>query len=292
MAKVQRGAIELSVSEAGDPAGPPVLLVHGYPDTHDVWSEVIPRLVAAGLRVITYDVRGAGASTRPAGDDAYTLDELADDAAAVIDAVSPGRPVHVVGHDWGSIQSWELVTTARATGRVASFTSISGPCLDHIGHWLPGAGLRARASQAPRSLYVAGFHLPRVTAFVWRRLAPRWPAVRSLFERADAGPAQPTLLADALAGTALYRANVRPRLRAPRQRPATVPVQLVVPLRDRFVSRAMAVEATRPWAPSLRIRELDAGHWCVRTTPEPIARSIADHVREQGGARPRDMLAV
>jgi len=52
--------------------------------------------------VIAYDVRGAGASSRPRDDRAYDLTVLADDMTAVIDAVSPGRPVHVVGHDWGA----------------------------------------------------------------------------------------------------------------------------------------------------------------------------------------------
>src|SRR5205085_969867 len=66
-------------------------------------------------------------------------DLLVRDMAAVIDAVSPDEKVHLVGHDWGSIQAWEAVTTMPE--RFASFTSISGPGLDH-------AGLRMRAGPA------------------------------------------------------------------------------------------------------------------------------------------------
>ena len=82
---VRRGEVELAVEVHGPVAAPVVLLVHGYPDTRAVWSEIVPRLEGAH-RVIMYDVRGAGASTRPGDEAAYDLRELADDAAAVIDA--------------------------------------------------------------------------------------------------------------------------------------------------------------------------------------------------------------
>ena len=104
---VRRGEVELAVEVHGPVAAPVVLLVHGYPDTRAVWSEIVPRLEGAH-RVIMYDVRGAGASTRPGDEAAYDLRELADDAAAVIDACADGRAVHVVGHDWGAIQSWQI----------------------------------------------------------------------------------------------------------------------------------------------------------------------------------------
>ena len=57
----------------------------------------------------------------------FTLEKLTDDFLAVADAVSPDRPVHLVGHDWGSVQAWEFVTVPRTEGRIASFTSMSGP---------------------------------------------------------------------------------------------------------------------------------------------------------------------
>jgi predicted metal-dependent hydrolase/pimeloyl-ACP methyl ester carboxylesterase len=276
-----------------------VLLLHGYPDCHDVWSEVWPRLALAH-RVIAYDVRGAGASTRPAGDAGYDLQELADDAAAVIDAMSPGRPVHVVGHDWGAIQAWELVTTARADGRVASFTSISGPCLDHVGHWLrrpvgsrPIRRARGLVGQGLRSWYVAALQVPGAAAWVWPRLGPRWSRLRSLADGADAGPAATSVVDDGVAGAALYRRNVGVKLRGPREDAhARVPVQVIVPTRDRYVSPGLAVGAARPWVRDLTVRDIDAGHWAPRTHPEPIARAIAEHVSRAAGRRPRGVAAA
>ncbi|MFC7612955.1 alpha/beta fold hydrolase [Actinokineospora soli] len=63
---VRSGDVELAVFEQGDPAAPTVLLVHGYPDTHRMWDGVAARL-AEDYHVVRYDVRGAGASSAPAG---------------------------------------------------------------------------------------------------------------------------------------------------------------------------------------------------------------------------------
>lgn len=132
---VHSAGVDLAVFEQGDPAAPTVLLVHGYPDTHRVWDDVAEDL-AADHHVVRYDVRGAGESSVPAGRAEYRLELLAADLFAVADAVSPDRPVHVVAHDWGSLQSWEAVTEPGAERRLASYTTMSGPCLDHMGHWI------------------------------------------------------------------------------------------------------------------------------------------------------------
>ena len=154
---VRTGGVELCVAELGDDRQPTVVLVHGYPDTKEVWSEVAARL-ADRFHVVLYDVRGHGRSTAPRPlRGGFTLEKLTDDFLAVADAVSPDRPVHLVGHDWGSVQSWEFVTVARTEGRIASFTSMSGPSLDHFGHWIkqrtsrgpPRAGSASSSARAP-----------------------------------------------------------------------------------------------------------------------------------------------
>src|SRR5690625_3001129 len=94
----------LAVYEQGTGATT-VVCVHGYPDDHTVWDGVAAEL-ARWYRVVTYDVRGAGSSDVPRTRDAYRLDRLEEDLTAVMDAVSPGEPVHLLAHDWGSIQAW------------------------------------------------------------------------------------------------------------------------------------------------------------------------------------------
>jgi pimeloyl-ACP methyl ester carboxylesterase len=82
---------------------------------------------------------------------------------------------------------------------------------------------------------------------------------------------------------ALYRANFRDRLRRRRPvRSTTVPVQIVLPTRDRFVP-AWLFEGIEEIAPNLRRVELDARHRVVRSDPAEIARLIADHAASVAG---------
>jgi pimeloyl-ACP methyl ester carboxylesterase len=276
--------VPLAVYAEGDPAAPTVLLVHGFPDTHTVWDDVAAAL-AADHHVVRYDVRGAGASGRPGRVADYRLEHLADDLFAVADAVSPGRPVHVVAHDWGSVQSWEAVTRPGAATRVASFTSISGPCLDHVGHWNrrrtrhpSPRHLTQLVNQLTHSWYIAAFHVPVLAPAVWRYgLARRWGAVLSRIEgvRPRPGHPQPTLAEDAVHGILLYRANMLTRMRRPRERTARVPVQLVTLTRDNYVRPALNEDLER-WVPALRRRSLDTGHWAALLVQGP---ALADLVR-------------
>ncbi|GAA4795607.1 SDR family oxidoreductase [Streptomyces ziwulingensis] len=285
--RVRAGEVELCVAELGDPERPTVVLVHGYPDSKEVWSEVAGHL-AGRFHVVAYDVRGHGRSTAPRPlRGGFTLEKLMDDFLAVVDAVSPGRPVHLVGHDWGSVQSWEFVTSARAQGRIASFTSMSGPSLDHFGHWIARRLKRPtprRAGQllgqGVKSWYVYALHTPVLPELAWRGpLGKRWPAILRRLEKVPAGD-YPTasLPSDAARGAWLYRDNIRPRLRHPRpDAHAHVPVQLVTPLGDAYLSERL-YDDLEQWAPRLTRRTLPAGHWVPRTRPDLLATWITEFV--------------
>ncbi|MGW6598343.1 SDR family oxidoreductase [Streptomyces sp. NPDC055036] len=291
---VHTGGIELCVAELGDPARPTVLLVHGYPDSKEVWSEVAGRL-ADRFHVVLYDVRGHGRSTAPVPlRGGFTLEKLTDDFLAVADAVSPDRPVHLVGHDWGSVQCWEFATVARTEGRIASFTSMSGPSLDHLGHWIKQRAARPtprRAGQllgqGAKSWYVYLLHTPVLPELAWRGpLGKRWPRILQRVEGIPGGT-YPTssLPQDAAHGAWLYRDNVRARLRRPRTDAyAHVPVQLITPTGDAFLS-ARIYDDLEQWAPRLVRRTLPAKHWVPRTRPDQLASWIGDFVaaHEDGG---------
>ncbi len=284
--RVRTGGVELCVAELGDPDRPAVVLVHGYPDSKEVWSKVAARL-AGRFHVVLYDVRGHGRSTAPEPlRGGFTLERLTDDFLAVADAVAPGRPVHLVGHDWGSVQGWEFATAGRTRGRVASFTSVSGPSLDHLGHWIGervGRPTPRRAAQVlgqcARSWYVCLLHVPALP-----ELVGRLPGVPRRTGRASAeGYPTGSLPSDAAHGAWLYRDNVRPRTRRPRPDAyAHVPVQLVVPTGDVFLSERLYDDLDR-WAPRLVRRTLRAGHWVPRTHPDRLAAWIAEFVAEHEG---------
>jgi pimeloyl-ACP methyl ester carboxylesterase len=282
--RIPGSGLELFLTERGDPERPTVVLLHGFPDTSAVWNPVAEDL-AHDFHVVTYDVRGAGRSDVPAHRSDYALPLLVNDTEAVIDAVSPERPVHLVAHDWGSIQGWEAVTTERLAGRFASYTSISGPPIDHAGLWARRHRTRRPADllkalrQAVHSWYIVYFHLPYLPELMTRsaRAQGLWAKALHRMEGApsDAGWPAPTFSADFAHGVELYRANIRARLSHPTLGHATCPVQLIIPMKDRYVTPAL-LDGLQDWAPLMWRREVPAGHWVVRTH----AADVSQWVRE------------
>lgn len=287
---VERDSLRLHVRGWGmdDARHKPVLiLVHGFPDNSLVW-EPLAALLQEDYRIFAYDVRGAGLSDAPLETAAYRLTELVGDLSAVIDAVSPGSAVHLAGHDWGSIQGWEAVTSPRLHGRIASFTSISGPSLDHAAFWIR-EGLRKAGSpehtrkvlaQLLHSWYIASFHLPLIPRLTWRLAFDKWPqGIRRRFRQLGAEDF-PTQSRDGCHGIHLYRANFIDKLLHPTGRWTDVPVQLIVPRDDRFVTPGLFDDLSG-WAPRLWRRDVAAGHWVQRSHPELIAgylREFTDYL--------------
>ncbi|WP_280350024.1 SDR family oxidoreductase [Nocardia abscessus] len=292
---VRSGEFDLAVYEYGDPAAETVVLVHGWPDTHHLWDAVVP-LLARRFHVVAYDTRGHGRSTRTRRTEDFRLDRLAADFYAVADAVSPDRPVHVLAHDWGSVQVWEAVCEPRATTRVASFTSVSGPNLDHIAKWI-----RNRlARPTPRNIWQPFTQLlsSAYTFFFMTPVLPRaafgligterfWRRVVSIMNETAPSNVRlgPSFRADVVDGLLIYRANIVQRMLAPRERHTAVPVQLIVAGRDVAV-RPAGFDDEHRWTERLWRRDVPAGHWMPFSHPELLATATTELIDTLGGAAP------
>ena len=291
---VPNGDVEIAVFTSGDPAAQVLICVHGWPDTHHVWDEVVP-LLAQRFHVVTYDTRGHGRSSDPGSVRGFRLSEFAADFRAVADAVSPDRPVHALGHDWGSIQLWEVVCEPGAEQRIASFTSISGPALDHAAHWVrsrlarptPGS-LAGPLRQAAGSAYMLFFRTPGVSDAFFRAAAHprRWTRFLGGFDRVPPERVHlgDTFSRDVVSGLRIYRANPVP-LTSPRERYTDVPVQLIVNERDRAVRAALFSDTSR-WVARLWRRDIPAGHWSPFSHPRPIAAAVVELADHLDGAAP------
>jgi pimeloyl-ACP methyl ester carboxylesterase len=284
--------VRLAVHTDGDPSNPTIVAIHGYPDDHTVWDGVVADL-AEDFHVVRYDVRGAGASDRPRGRRAYRIAQLASDLQTVLDAVVPDQPVHVLAHDWGSIQTWETITDPAWRDRLLSYTSISGPSLDMVGVWLRRAADNPRAvvRQLLDSYYVALFQLP-VVPELGIRLGIVAAVVRhSSTHGLPAGSAaEPPSPADARHGLGLYRANFLPRLTRPRPRRTAVPVQLLTPRGDLHVDAEMQQQVAAPWCDDLRVHELEGNHWVVRHDATAVAGLTRSFVSEIMGLADRPLF--
>ena len=282
--RVASGSVSLHVATYGNSRKTPIVLVHGYPDNHLVWQPVAERL-AQNYFVIAYDVRGAGQSDVPARVQDYRLAILAQDLAAIVDAVIPERRFHLAAHDWGSIQTWESVTTERLKSRIASFTSISGPSLDHASYWIRerafNGSLAAKIKvmkQLMSSWYIGFFQLPVLPKAAWRAGADKWwPVYLEKREGVREYAQNPTQSADGMNGVQLYRANFIDKLMNPAPRHAACPVQLLVPINDNYVGTQLFEDLSR-WVPNLYRRDLAAGHWVVLSQPDVISGYIDEFV--------------
>ncbi|AZG47575.1 SDR family oxidoreductase [Gordonia insulae] len=302
---VSNNGVNLAVFEVGDSAHgaderprPTVLLIHGWPDTHHLWTHVAP-ILAADFHVVAYDCRGFGESDRPDGDDPYRLSELADDVFAVAEAVSPDQPVHIVAHDWGSVQAWEAVTRPGADHRIASFVSVSGPNLDQLGDWARDnlsrptpRNLGNALSQAASSAYTVFFQMPLLPKLFFG--AAGSPAVwRAFLHRVEGTPREnvvvgDTLREDMISGLRLYRANIRTKLRDPHTSPTFVPVLEVVNERD-IALRPAIFDGTHRHTQRLWRRSTATGHWLPYTNPAYLAQTAHDFISAHAPRTPADV---
>lgn len=270
--------LKLSALVEGRKTGPTLVLIHGYPDNLHIWDNIVERLKSR-YRIIRYDVRGAGLSGAPARTAGYRLTQLCADFRRVIDRLSPDAPVHLIGHDWGSIAGWQFATEPALQGRIASFTSISGPCLDHVGHALRQRRLDVGAlKDVAASWYIGALHLPALAPLAWKLgLARLWPRLLARIERLPRVPRHASQLRDGVNAIGLYRANVISHMLRPALRHAIAPVQLVVASRDPFVKPYM-LEGLARWAAQLTRVTIDAAHWSPLTHADELAKCIAVHV--------------
>ena len=148
--------INLNVAHAG--SGPPVLLLHGFPDRWQLWRNQIPALLDAGYHVIAPDLRGFGASDRPDDVADYAMPILIGDVTGLLDALGIERAA-VVGHDWGAGLAWSLAMAR--PDRVSQLAAVS------VGHG--GTGAAAGLRQREMSWYMLWFLFPGVAEQVLPR---------------------------------------------------------------------------------------------------------------------------
>jgi len=277
--------VRLAVQEHGDRANPTLVAVHGYPDNHTVWDGLVP-LLSDRFHVVTYDVRGAGGSDRPAARSAYRIEQLVQDLGAVLDAVSPDAPVHLLAHDWGSIQAWDALTEERFAHRVASFTSISGPSLDHAGVWMRGVLDHPRGvlKQLLSSYYIVLYQLPLLPELLARAgLVDRMVARSSSIGRSERVRAAAAPTPESISGIQQYRANFLRRLLRPRPPRVRIPVQVIAPTEDIHVTVGIALGAPARFVDRLQTHTVPGNHWMVRHSPEVIARHVEGFVDSLAG---------
>lgn len=267
--RVRVGDIWMNVYDGGH--GPAVLLVHGFPDTHQVWRHQIRALRQAGYRVVAPDTRGNGDSDMPAHVSDYRLETMAADLVRLLDVLGIDK-VRLVGHDLGAFQAWFMASLYPE--RVERLIALS------VGH--PSCYARGGLMQKLKSWYVWIFQLRGiaeriVTACDWlafrvvTNLPQEYPHWRAALER----PGRLT------AGMNFYRANIGHLLRPPRLRPLPMPARGIFSTGDRYVTeRQMALSASYVAVPFGYDRIIGACHWMQLSAPEQVNALLLKHLQE------------
>jgi len=266
--RLKVGDLHFNVVQAG--TGPPVLLLHGFPDSQQLWQAVAPRIVAAGYCVIAPDLRGFGESEAPAGRRHYGIDLLLGDLVGLLKALDIQEPVHVVGHDWGAVLAWGLAMSQPE--RVRSSVVIS------VGH--PREYALAGLEQKRKGLYTIGWQFGGLaehwlTRNDWSRMR-HWLRQHPDADGCVRDLARPGRLT---AGLNWYRANLLPTVfRSWPQ--CRVPTLGISSSADHCLAEDQMLRSGRRMTAPWRYERIEgAGHWLPHERPERVAELALDWFR-------------
>lgn len=270
--------IRMHVAEAGPEDGPPIVLLHGWPQHWWCWRGVIGPLADAGFRVLAPDLRGSGwTDAPPAG---YEKEQFASDVLALLDAMGIEETV-LVGHDWGG---WTAQLMAlREPGRISRLVLCNIAPV-----WANASHVKTALNSWRLAYQVVG--TPRLGPWLQRTRAmklafagvPQEDAQEFLDALAAPGRAE--------AGSKIYRTFVRREI-LPLVRGARSGQRLAMPVRVLHgtgdpVIRPFQVEAFREHADRVEVEYVQTtGHFIVDELPAHVAARVLDFTRSAAGPR-------
>jgi pimeloyl-ACP methyl ester carboxylesterase len=151
--------VTLNVALAGPDDAPPVILLHGFPESHRTWRGLVP-LLADRFRLVMPDQRGFGASDRPQDVEEYGIDKTVGDVIALADALGVER-FALVGHDWGGAVAWAAAIGGNP--RIERLAIVNSP---HP--FLFQKSLIEDSGQRAASQYIRAFREPGMEALIAR----------------------------------------------------------------------------------------------------------------------------
>ncbi len=283
--------IDLHVAETG--AGPPVVLIHGFPELWYSWRHQLQALGDAGYHAIAPDLRGFGSSSSPAQIEAYSFEFVCGDLIALLDGLQEQRAVFI-GHDWGAAVAWQLAL--EHPDRVAAVAGLSVPFAPRAP--APPMSLLRRA--LGEDFYIVWFQEPGVaeqglerdvrrtikTTEVWTAEwaarkddppLPRWLTEEDLQVYVDA------FTRTGFRGGLNYYRNIDrnwERNASLAERKVEVPALFITGSRDP-VQRFMPAGVMDGWVTDLHVVQIEgAGHWVQQERPDEVNEALLGFLRE------------
>ncbi|MEO5866372.1 MAG: alpha/beta hydrolase [Sphingomonas sp.] len=277
--------VTLDVAVAGDRANPPVILLHGFPESHRTWRHIIPNL-ARDHFVLAPDQRGYAGSSKPAGVENYTPDKIVADMLALADHFDIDT-FTLVGHDWGGAVAW--MAALQHPGRVAKLVIVNAP---HP--FVMQKTLFDDMAQREASQYIRAFRNPDLekhidsiglsgffdTSFARHVDMDKVGDEKAIYLEQWAQPGAMTAMlnwyrASAIQVPAMDETPARPAFLDAPFPPLKVPTLVIWGLRDKalFPSQLEGLEAL---VPGVRIDKVDAGHFVPWENPDAVIAAMRD----------------
>lgn len=268
--------ITLHCATAGDEKNPTVLMLHGFPARWSTWRVTMHALAAAGFFVVAPDLRGAGESEKPKGNESYSIAKFVSDNFNIIRSLGK-TSLFLVGHDFGGGVAWATAMFhPELVQKLAILNSV---------HPVGFERQMKKWSQIKKSWYVFFFLLP------W---LPEW-----WLSRNDFRSLKESLMADGLsretvddlltgieapgaltAALAWYRASFRDGIKK-RFVPQRVDTDTLVIWGDRETHLDAALANPPPdFVSNVRVEHIaNAGHWVQHDAPDEVAALLIAHFR-------------
>lgn len=265
-------------------SGPPVLLLHGFPEFWYSWRHQMQALADAGFTAIAPDLRGYNLSDKPQGRSAYRVEKLIADIEGLLAALGHSK-AHIVGHDWGGYLAFYLA--AHRPKLVDRLVVLNGP----------HPKIMARELSNPRQLamswYMFFFQLPRLP----ERLITTRKGLARIFHGPDVGKGSAFSDDDlsryvaamkqpgaATASINWYRAAFSPPRFSRRIPPIQAPTLVLWGERDRFLGTGQLRGLEREARDLTVVRFPDAGHWLQQERPREVSERIVQFFGKAGEA--------
>lgn len=261
---IDLNGLQLAYVDTG--IGEPLFLLHGFPDSADVWRRMLPGLVAAGYRVIAPDLRGFGQSAAPVTQSAYQAKYLMQDVLALKASLGFTQPVKLIAHDWGANLGWLLVSLFPQAFQAYVPISVGHPyAYAHDGGF----------EQQKKGWYAMAFQFEGLAEKLFSQ--HDWAAFRVFTQ--DNPELDRHWLPDLrrpgrfTAALNLYRANLGPSDRPLQLAPTPVPIHGFYGADDLYLSQAQMQASGKYVAGSFDYQVVPGGHWLPLEQPELLVQA-------------------
>jgi pimeloyl-ACP methyl ester carboxylesterase len=268
---IETNGIKLHTIMIGE--GPPLVLLHGFPDFWYGWKSVISGL-KSDYKLIIPDMRGFNLSDKPKGVSNYKIELLIDDIKGLIESLNLGK-VYLAGHDWGGAVAWAFAEKYPAM--LQKLAILNAPHMKIFQQ-----KLRTDKKQQKASFYIFEFLKPDGEKFLfkddykWLKFA----VFEGMINKKDFTDFDKEQYLNAwrqpgavLGGVNYYRANTSFKDSTGK---ITVPTLVIHGMKDIAVLPSVLDELSNYVSDLKVIRAENASHWVMHDVPELIVSSFKE----------------